>query len=317
MNKTSSLVQPWATRQLSLRPSLLACLAVFLFAPQPHAGVVHETTSAYHHIQVVDQRGRRTLSFDGSEETRMSLFNPLQGHFEYVEYFFTPWLWNTNISNVLMLGLGGGSIQRLYEAYCPSVSIDTVEVDAAVKRVAEQYFKFETGPRQRVFVQDGRMFLRRSNARYDAIILDAYTRGRYGSAIPHHLATKEFFTLAHEHLTDDGVLAYNVIGTLNGYRADIVGSIYRTMKTVFPEVYLFPATESLNIVLVGTVRQVEVTPAWLRERTETVVNSGKVKLPTFARRVSAFRAAPPANVERCPLLTDDFAPVDGLLGNTR
>ena len=37
------------------------------------AEVVFERTSAYHHIRVIDEAGTRTLSFDGSTETRMSL----------------------------------------------------------------------------------------------------------------------------------------------------------------------------------------------------------------------------------------------------
>src|SRR6185503_5021780 len=81
------------------------------------AGVVFETFSAYHHIQVVDFGGIRTLSFDGSSETKMSLANPLRGHFEYTEYFHMPWIWNRSMKRVLMAGLGGGSTQRAYQAY--------------------------------------------------------------------------------------------------------------------------------------------------------------------------------------------------------
>ena len=84
------------------------------------------------------------------------------------------------------------------------------------------------------------------------IILDAYVTGRYGSSIPQHLATKEFFELVRDHLTTNGVAAYNVIGNVNGWHAGIVGAIYRTLKTVFPQVYLFPARTSQNVVLVAT-----------------------------------------------------------------
>src|SRR2546426_521376 len=214
--------------------------------------VVFETTSPYHHIRVIDQQGVRTLSFDGSMETRMSLRDPLTGHFEYIEYFHMPWLWNSNLTNLLMVGLGGASVQRAYEHYYPQVSIDTVEIDSTVVRIAKEYFGFKESERQRVHVMDGRVYLRRTETKYDTIILDAYVRSRYGSFIPYHLATKEFFEMANQHLTTHGVVAYNVIGTLQGWRADIPGSVYKTMKSVFPNVYLFPATESLNVVIIGT-----------------------------------------------------------------
>src|SRR6185436_10665092 len=80
----------------------------------PRGTVVHELTSPYHHIRVIDDAGIRTLYFDNAQETSMSLANPLTGHFEYIDYFHMPWLWNTQITNVLMIGLGGGSAQRSF-----------------------------------------------------------------------------------------------------------------------------------------------------------------------------------------------------------
>ena len=74
------------------------------------AADVFEVTSPYHHIRVTDQDGMRTLCFDDATETRISLKDPLEGHFEYTEYFHLPWLWNTQITNVLMIGLGGGTL---------------------------------------------------------------------------------------------------------------------------------------------------------------------------------------------------------------
>src|SRR5213075_391248 len=64
--------------------------------------VVFEQTSPYHHIRVVDDGGVRTLFFDDAPQSSMGLTSNLTGHFEYVEYFHMPWLWNTQITNVLM-----------------------------------------------------------------------------------------------------------------------------------------------------------------------------------------------------------------------
>ena len=52
--------------------------------------VIFSTYSPYHYIEVVDEGGTRTLSFNGSRETRMNRDNPLQGHVEYKEYFHMP-----------------------------------------------------------------------------------------------------------------------------------------------------------------------------------------------------------------------------------
>ena len=91
--------------------------------------------------------------------------------------------------------------------------------------------------------------------------MSAATSRSNGSSIPPHLTTKEFFEVANRHLTTNGVLAYNVIGQIQGWKADIVGGIYRTMKEVFPQVYLFPAKSSMNVVIVATKSSQPLDPA--------------------------------------------------------
>ena len=276
------------------------------------AEVMFEATTPYHHIRVLDEGGVRVLSFDDSMETRMSLANPLQGHFEYTEFFHMPWLWNTQMTNVLMVGLGGASTQRAFAHYYPALNLETVEIDPVVLQVAKDYFHFVESPRQRVHLEDGRVFLRRTQKRYDAILMDAYTEGRYGSALPQHLATKEFFQLAAEHLTTNGVLAYNVIGSFSGWRSELLGSMHKTLKSVFPQVYLFPATESRNVVLVAVKSTARTDFNLLLQRAGVLVQQRRVTLPTFHKRLYSFRNAPPVTAHAAPLLTDDFAPVEGL-----
>lgn len=279
--------------------------------------MVFETVTPYHQIRVVDERGLRILSFDGSQETRMSLQNPLTGHFEYTEYFHMPWLWRTNLTNVLMIGLGGASTQRAFLYYYPGMTVETVELDPTVVTLAKQYFHLSESPRHRIVVSDGRQHLRRSQKQYDAIILDAYRSSRYGSFIPYHLATKEFFQLCQAHLNGDGVVAYNVIGTYHGWQADILGAMYRTMRTVFPQVYLFPARDSYNVVLVGTKSAQLVPMVELRRRAYELTAQRRVTVPGFLARAAACRYDPPPAAARSPILTDDYAPVDGLLTRAR
>jgi spermidine synthase len=290
--------------------ALLACVVA-------RADQIFEVTSTYHHMRVVDEDGLRTLYFDDAPESRMSMQDPFRGHFEYTEYFHMAWLWNTQLTNVLMVGLGAGTAQRAFEHYYPGINVETVEIDPMVVQVARDYFNFKESARQKVQVADGRVFLRRSTARHDLIILDAYLSGRYGSSIPQHLATQEFFALVRDHLTTNGVVAYNVIGTVNDWHAGIVGAIYRTLKTVFPQVYLFPARSSQNIVLVATRTWTKTDFSTLRQRAALLVQTQRVSLPGFRERLEVFQALPPPSATRSPILTDDYAPVEGLAAGGR
>jgi len=246
----------------------------------------------------------------------MSLKNGFEGHFEYIDYFHMPWLWNTQITNVLMVGLGGGSAQRAFQYYYPDVAFRTVEIDPTVVRVAQEYFNVRESENHKIEVSDGRVFLRRSSAHYDVILLDAYIGDRYGSSIPQHLATKEFFELARDHLTTNGVVAYNVIGTLYGWHADIIGAIYKTLNAVFPQVYLFPATTSMNVVIIATRSPIKANIQGVRWRAGQMVESKRITLPGFRQRVESFQNTTPASAFNSPILTDDFAPVEGLSGES-
>jgi len=285
--------------------------------PASRSAIVFEMTSPYHHIRVIDERGIRTLSFDGSMETRMSLLDSSRGHFEYTEYFHMPWLWNESITNVLMIGLGGGSTQRAFQRHHPGVMVDTIEIDPSVYQVAQRFFQLKESPTLKVHIADGRVYLRRSDRKYDLIIMDAYTAGRYGSFIPYHLVTEEFFRLGSEHLTTNGVMVYNVIGTLQGWRADILGAVYKTMKAVFPQVYLFPSTESQNVVLVGTKSAPMATFNVLHQRATNLISRKRITVPSFRTRLNALRTNAPPSSHRSPILTDDYAPVDGLLSTVK
>jgi spermidine synthase len=227
--------------------------------------------------------------------------------------FHLAWLWDGKITNALMIGLGGASAQRAFEHDYPNVWIDTAEIDPSVLRVATNYFHFQESPRQRVFLEDGRVHLRRTTKQFDAIFVDAYAENRYGAFIPQHLLTREFFALAASHLTTNGVLAYNVMGNLNGWQAGLLGATYKTLKSVFPQVYVFPCRTSLNVVLIATKAPEPTDLLLLWTRADLLRREGLVRLPTFHIRLSAFyRGAPPATAT-APLLTDDFAPVEGLL----
>lgn len=294
---------------------LLILLTPFLSSAQKV--VQFDRISAYHHIQVYDENLVRTLSFNGSWETMMSLTNPLAGHFEYTEYFQMPWIWNHDIKRVLMEGLGGGSTPRAYQHYYTNVMVDVVEIDPVVVEVAKKYFHVEETNNLKINIADGRVFLRQTTNIYDLILMDAYSTTRYGSSLPRQLTTKEFFTLASQHLSTNGIFAYNVIGQIKGFRATLIGAMYRTMSEVFPHVYMFPAVESQNIVFVATKSPESFNYVRASAEAYKLINSGAVTLPTFSLRVKSFMDQAPPTTGSSPLLTDDYAPIESLLQGTQ
>lgn len=282
----------------------LGAIVLILVAGSCRGELLYETKSEYQHIRVIQQGGVRYLNFDGARETRMSVRNPLQGHFEYIEYFHMPWLWNPSIERALMIGLGGGSIQRQYLSYYPQVRVDSVEIDPEVVKVAKEYFNVPENKRHQIHVRDGRAFLENTQKNFDLIIMDAYGGDAAGDSIPYRLATREFFQAGMAKLNPNGVMAYNVMGTLVGWRARLLGTIYRTMSSVFPQVYLFPARSSRNVVLIGTRDPRLYSVVTLQSRATQLIQSGNRAFTNFRQRLFNFRVNLPSAAPNSPILTD-------------
>jgi len=89
--------------------------------------------------------------------------------------------------------------------------------------------------------------------------------------------------------------------------------MYRTLKEVFPQVYAFRATSSLNVVLVATKSSQPFDSARVQREGVVLMRARKITLPTFSTRLKAFRNAPPRSAGVSPVLTDDRAPVESLM----
>jgi SAM-dependent methyltransferase len=110
-------------------------------------------------------------------------------------------------SDVAVVGLGVGSLA----AYASEFQQWTFyEIDPAVERIARdnRYFGFldACGSRCRVVLGDARLSLARADARFDLIVLDAFS----SDSIPMHLVTREAFELYLQRLKPGGMLMFHV-----------------------------------------------------------------------------------------------------------
>ena len=108
------------------RVRLLAAFLALLLGGVSAADVVYENYSAYHHIVVMDDDSHRFLWFDNDDcyETRMSLKDPYEGGFEYMDFFHVPLLLDPTINAVLFLGLGGGTGPKSFYKRYPAIHIE-------------------------------------------------------------------------------------------------------------------------------------------------------------------------------------------------
>jgi hypothetical protein len=211
------------------------------------------------------------------------------------------------------MGLGGGTITKRYWRDYPQLSVDTVEIDPAVVNVARKYFDVTEDDRSRIFTEDARRFIQRTDGTYDIVIIDAY----YSDSLPFHLTTDEFFREVKERLAPDGVVAYNTIGSVAGERSKLFRSMHRTVGNVFSSVWSFPIgwgsdhddEANRNIIVLAT--DSGASEAELRERIANRVE-GRVTVTDFPAFEDDLYTEP-VNSADVPLLTDSHAPTDSLI----
>ena len=222
-----------------LRRALASGLLAIAFCAWVETGsaeakVLHRERSLYQTILVTEEPGRLCLQFSRRTDQRnQSCVNPRHPKrmvFTYTRMMMAALLLNPKPANVLMVGLGGGTLPTALHELLPDSSIDVVEIDPAVVSVAEDYFAFTASDRLRVHVQDARVFIKRrlrGEQRYDLIMLDAYS----GDYIPEHLMTAEFLQETRALLTSDGIVAANTFSTSRLY--DHESETYRQVFGLF------------------------------------------------------------------------------------
>ena len=204
-----------------------------LLPPGPD-GVIYETQSLYHHIYVVEDGGRRLLKFDDSMQSGMYPDRPYESVFPYTDYFHLALAFKEDIADVLVIGLGAGTVPKRFHRDYPDMTVECVEIDPEVTRVAREFFRFPGDDEIEVHVADGRSYLKNVGKTYDLIIVDAY----YADSIPFHLTTVEFYELLGR-LKPGGILASNFIGALDGARSALPVYVPDRL-TGFPNAYVFP-----------------------------------------------------------------------------
>ncbi len=294
--------------------STAAIVFLLLLIPHPsHAKerILLERDSSYHRLFVTEEGHYRWLRADNIWHTQMDLRDPHGRGLPYSDYVDLAFLFNPDIRRVLVIGLGGGTVPKRFVRDYPQVTVDAVEIDPAVVRIARQYFDVEPGPRLTIHEADGRQFLRRTRQTWDMILLDAY----YADTVPFFLTTREFFTIAKSRLNPGGILVNNVVGRVSGPRSKFFRSVYKTMDEVFPQMCAFEVKDSgsvwLNIEVFGINASRSFSPAELRRRAAQL--QGKlIKDDKLTERLDGYLPQPIVTRD-VPVLTDDYAPVDKLI----
>ncbi|MBN1257004.1 MAG: fused MFS/spermidine synthase [Planctomycetes bacterium] len=293
---------------------------------------IEEFDSVYHHMRILE--GPSRYPDRDNLDARMLTFNrQIQGGIEITgperdEKIFTTTGYTEMLhlgipfrdvvpERVLVIGCGAGTgPMTLHQDYPGIKRIDVVDIDPAVFSVARKYFRFpENSPGGVITsnLQDGRIFIRQAEEKsYDYVIVDAYSAG---GQIPFHLITREFMEEVKRILTPEGVMVLNIISSVSGKHSRLYQAVVKTLRPVYGEgVHVFPRSYRIeypsNIIIVCTGNGRKIGRGELEYRCQGDLVKRDILLRYVLTMLEEVEEA-----EDAPMLTDDFCPVDSMVGS--
>ncbi|MEW6131908.1 MAG: fused MFS/spermidine synthase [Pseudomonadota bacterium] len=161
-------------------------------------------------VEVIESRGIRQLQLGTQAiQSAMRVSRPWDLELAYTRAMMAFLLFRAGPAEVLMIGLGGGSLAKFIRKHRPQTCITAVEISPQVVSAARSHFFLpEDDETLRVLVEDGAQYVPAHPASADVILLDGFDAGNQVEA----LATIEFYQACRRALKPGGVLAVNLWG---------------------------------------------------------------------------------------------------------
>lgn len=285
--------------------------ALFLFAAAPFAssfgnnGLLKIRDTEYSAVQVItsphpypDSPPCRILRV-GNEYSSGNYLNSDSLAFQYMRFYKLMYHFVPRPQNTLLIGGGACSLPKYFQKRDPQLRMDILEIDPALTQIAMDEFGFRPDERKVPIHEDGRIFLNHNKKKYDAIFGDAY---QSLFSIPFHLVSEEAMKIISASLNDDGVLIINMLNPVSGPNRDLLHSMVKTCRGVFPLVRAFrprpelPDTRVQNIMLLCMKNPSPVLPE----------NPSAETAQMLKQEIDLSRVGQSEGI----VLRDDFAPVE-------
>ena len=240
---------------------------------------------------LIENGTMRHLFFDTSNtQSSMRLDDPDALVNAYTRKMMAFLLFTPEPRQILMIGLGGGSLAKFCYRRLPQARISVIEINADVIALRELFAIPADDERFEVIHEDGAAFLAKAGLTPDVILIDAFDE----LGIAPSLASSEFYRRASESLTADGVLVMNLCGDENRYPIHV-----EYLRAAFDGAVLpLPVAADHNLLLFAFKRaQLAQLPDFLQSRAAALEQGLGLE---FLRFLERLRAGP--TVDPNPLL---------------
>lgn len=204
------------------------------------------------HPYVVDDGDTRTLHFDAlCVQSAMSLDDPFTLVFGYTRAMMGFLLLAPRPRDILIVGLGGGSLSKYCHQELPDSTVTTVEISAAIINLRNEFSIPPDSEKFRIVHADAALYMRNQRETADVILLDGYNP----AGIPLELSSQSFYDACFQALRPGGVLAANLWGSDRG-----TGICFDRIGQSFNQRTLVAKSDTSDNRVAFGFKQVEIPP---------------------------------------------------------
>jgi len=239
-----------------------------------HRSVMKDT------VDVSESNGVRSLHLGSpTVQSAMRVKAPYDLELSYTRGMMAYLLFSNKVTDVLGVGLGGGSVAKYIHHCLPAVKTRVVEINPQIIQIARSHFAVpEDDERLQVIEADGAVYLKENPGTTQLLMIDAFD----SKGIPSDLCTQDFFDTCAEAVTLDGMLVMNLWGSDRNF------DVYcqRIEQSFNQRVLILPTGRPGNIVVFGFKRLPrDLRWASLRERAKALESEHKIEFLEFVEKL--------------------------------
>ena len=188
--------------------------------------ILYEVESMGIPIQVIDKTNVRHLRFGNSiRQSSINKKSPFKLQTKYTRDMMGVFDHYKDIpENILVLGLGAGTIPSYLYSRFPKTKIYVVEILPELKEIASDYFSMPRNERLEIVIGDAYDYIMETQIQFDLIFMDVFGK----NTIPKKFSTEKFYIGLSKLTSSDGYVAFNTWIDPSSY-----GNYIRKLQNVF------------------------------------------------------------------------------------
>lgn len=228
---------------------------------------------------VFEDAGELSLHFEFSTiQSRMRKDDPDALLLDYTQTAMGFLLFQPEPRDILMIGLGGGSLAKYCHRHLPAAHFTAIEISPDVIALREAFRIPADGPRFQVVCADGADYVRHCEESVDVLVVDGFDAGGQ----PRPLCSPGFYDDCRAALREGGVLVVNLWKGDRNFRA----YASRISQAFQGNSVVVEAAEGGNrIAFAVKGRRFPLSASTLAQRARTLAPRHAVRLPATAQKI--------------------------------